>query len=192
MKIYVIRHGQTTGDVEDRYGGDYDDHLTPLGISQAKDLADSLMNENIEIMYVSPLIRAQETAKLLQNVLGVEIETVKDLKERNQNGVLTGMVRSEAQKKYPELVEKVKDPHNTIEGAEDFGAFSKRVVEAVNKIANSGFETVAVVTHGGPIRRMLENVLLGSPDAKIEDCGWLLMDYKDGIYTLEKKKGITS
>lgn len=28
MKIFLIRYGETTGDVEDRYGGWYDDHLT--------------------------------------------------------------------------------------------------------------------------------------------------------------------
>ena len=39
MKIYLIRHGQTTGDIEDRFGGDYDDHLTRLGKSQSQNLA---------------------------------------------------------------------------------------------------------------------------------------------------------
>jgi hypothetical protein len=28
MKIYLIRHGETTGDVEGRYGGDFDDSLS--------------------------------------------------------------------------------------------------------------------------------------------------------------------
>lgn len=35
MKIYLIRHGQTTGDVEDRYGGAYDDELTDKGKNEA-------------------------------------------------------------------------------------------------------------------------------------------------------------
>ena len=39
MQIYLIRHGQTTGDVEDRYGGDYDDRLTDLGKQQSQNLA---------------------------------------------------------------------------------------------------------------------------------------------------------
>lgn len=34
MKIYLVRHGETTGDVEDRYGGWYDDHLTDRGKEQ--------------------------------------------------------------------------------------------------------------------------------------------------------------
>jgi len=31
MKIFLIRHGETTGDIENRYGGSYDDHLTEMG-----------------------------------------------------------------------------------------------------------------------------------------------------------------
>ena len=49
MKIYLIRHGQTTGDLEDRYGGDYDDHLTEEGEQQAKRLAEKLASSGIEI-----------------------------------------------------------------------------------------------------------------------------------------------
>lgn len=190
MHIYIIRHGQTTGDIEDRFGGDYDDHLTPLGINQATQMSDSLMNANIEVIFASPLIRAQETAKLLQLSIGVEIITVKDLKERNQNGILTGMIRSEAREKYPELAEQVKDPKNTIEGAESFEDFRKRVIAAIHSIANSGYDTVAVITHGGPIRRILENILQMSSDAKIDDCAWILLDYKEGKFELTKKTGI--
>lgn len=191
VNIYVIRHGQTTGDVEDRYGGDYDDHLTPLGINQAKELADSLMNAGIEVIFASPLIRTQETAKILQASIGVEVETVSNLRERNQNGVLTGMIRSEAKAKYPQLVEDVKDPNKTIEGAEDFNLFRHRVIEAIHGIANSGYDTVAVVTHGGPIRRILENMLQAGGAYKIDDCSWLLIKAKEGSFELVKKVGIS-
>ena len=37
MLIYLARHGETTGDVEDRYGGDYDDHLTEKGTERNAD-----------------------------------------------------------------------------------------------------------------------------------------------------------
>lgn len=45
MKIFLCRHGQTTGDIEDRYGGDYDDHLTDLGKTQAEELANKLQGK---------------------------------------------------------------------------------------------------------------------------------------------------
>jgi len=43
MKIYLIRHGETTGDVEDRYGGSYDDHLTDKGRGQLEKTAKELV-----------------------------------------------------------------------------------------------------------------------------------------------------
>lgn len=38
MNIYLIRHGQTTGDIENRYGGSYDDELSSEGEIQAHKL----------------------------------------------------------------------------------------------------------------------------------------------------------
>ena len=42
MNIYLVRHGQTTGDLENRYGGDYDDHLTELGKQQSAEVPGKL------------------------------------------------------------------------------------------------------------------------------------------------------
>jgi broad specificity phosphatase PhoE len=62
MKIFFIRHGETTGDVENLYGGIYDDHLSPKGRDQAQRLAIVLKDKGIERIFSSPLIRAKETA----------------------------------------------------------------------------------------------------------------------------------
>jgi broad specificity phosphatase PhoE len=35
MIIYLIRHGESTSDIDNLYGGDYDDHLTENGKAQA-------------------------------------------------------------------------------------------------------------------------------------------------------------
>ena len=51
MKIFLIRHGETTSDVEDRYGGDYDDHLTEKGEQQSEELAEILKDKNIQVIF---------------------------------------------------------------------------------------------------------------------------------------------
>lgn len=96
MKIYLMRHGQTTGDIEDKFGGDYDDRLTELGKSQAKELAKKLKNLNIEKIFYSPRIRAAETAEIVNKATNILIEQVDDLRERNAYGILTGKLKSEA------------------------------------------------------------------------------------------------
>lgn len=190
MKIFLCRHGQTTGDIEDRYGGDYDDHLTALGKSQAYLLADSLKNNGIEKIFVSPLIRAKETAEIVGKNLNLVPEVIKDLKERNRNGILTGMIKSEAKNKYPDLIDLLGDYKNTIEGAENFEGFQIRINEAIKEISKRNHETVAIITHGGPIVTILRQIE-SVPDYKIEDCGFAELLVEDGKMVVFKLNDVT-
>ena len=189
MKIYLCRHGQTTGDVEDRYGGDYDDHLTELGNTQAQLLADFLKSKGIKKILVSPLIRAKETAEILGKTLNLVPEVILDLKERNQNGILTGMIKSEAKNKYPDLADLLRDYKNTIEGAESFEDFQIRIIRAIKGILKMNNETIAIVTHGGPIITILRQIESAS-DYKIKDCAFAEIDIVDGIMKVISLNGI--
>ena len=153
MKIYLIRHGETTGDIENRYGGDYDDHLSATGKVQCEGLVQKLKNKNIEIIYHSPRIRAKETAEILNKSLKVNIEPVTDLRERNNYGVLTGLVKTEAKAKHPEEVKKLeKDKlHHKVSGSEDYKPFKERVISAFQKLISGKHDVVAIISHGGPI-----------------------------------------
>ncbi|MFA6446449.1 MAG: histidine phosphatase family protein, partial [Candidatus Paceibacterota bacterium] len=175
MEIYLIRHGQTTGDIENRYGGDYDDELTDEGKIQAHKLADKIANSGIQVILCSPLIRAQQTAKILNTKLHCEIKTIENLRERNQNGILTGMIREEAKLKYPELAEQVKDYRNQIEGAESYPDFVERIKKAFMEISNSGgYSTIGIVTHGGPIRVIFREILKDR-EIDIADCAFAVL-----------------
>lgn len=70
MKIFLIRHGETTGDVEDRYGGTYDDSLTTRGRQQLQETAELLKKSGIEVIFHSPLKRAKESAEIIQREIG--------------------------------------------------------------------------------------------------------------------------
>lgn len=189
MKIIFIRHGQTTGDVEDRYGGDYDDHLTQEGVRQAECLAKELKDKNIEKISVSPLARAQETAEILVKEIGCKIETQAIFKERNQNGILTGMIRSEAKQKYPELVEKLKDKFNTIEGAESYEDFKNRITEGFGDLISQNFDCVAVVWHGGPMRVLYRDILkIG--EITPGDCCWVEIERYGAEFKITDSKRI--
>jgi len=191
MKIYLIRHGQTTGDIEDRYGGAYDDDLTEEGKKQSQNLANKLGDSGIQILFCSPLKRTQQTAKILQTKLGCEIKTVEDLRERNKNGILTGMTKDEATAKYPELVEKLKDYRNQIEGAESQDDFGERIKKAFMKIANLvNYSTIGVVTHGGPIWFILRDILKNEGLVSIADCGYAILNTDGTNFTIEKLDGI--
>lgn len=191
MEIYLIRHGETTGDIENRYGGDYDDDLSEKGQDEAKELADKLISSGIQLILCSPRIRAQQTAKSLANKLNCEIKNIQDLRERNQNGILTGMVRDEAKEKYPELTEKVKDYHNQIEGAEGYGDFVIRIKKAFEEIkAIKDYETIAVVTHGGPIRVFFREILKAG-EIEIGDCAYVILEIENDNFIIKELDGIT-
>ncbi len=185
----MIRHGQTMSDVEDRYGGDYDDHLTELGKSQVKGLARRLKDKNIEIIFASNRIRAQETAKILNTVLKVKIKTEKGIRERNLYGPLTGMKKSEAKEKHPELVEALKDYRNTIEGAESYDDSRRRMIKAFKKVVDSKKEIVAIVTHSGPIKSIFRE-LLGKEIDTVADCASAELEALDGKAKLLRTEGI--
>lgn len=191
MKIYLIRHGQTTGDVEDRYGGAYDDELTNDGKTQANELGDKLIDSGIRVLFCSPLKRAQQTAEILKARLGCEIKTVHDLRERNKNGILTGMTKSEAKTKYPELVEKLKDYKSQVEGAESQDDFAERIKKAFMEIISNGnYSTIGIVTHGMPFWVIFGDILNDHGITKISDCAYAIIDKNGHMLKIEKLDGI--
>ncbi len=180
MRIIFIRHGQTSGDVEDRYGGDYDDSLSATGKNQAKNLPLELKDKGIELIISSPLNRAKETA-LIVSQLSCPIIIESGFKERNQYGMLSGMIKSEAKTKYPDLVEKLKDRLNTIDGAESYQDFSERVIKAFQDLVDDNkHQCVAVIWHGGPMRVLFRDILKIGELIEIGDCAWTELDITEG------------
>jgi len=164
MKILLIRHGETTGDVEDRYGGAYDDHLTDKGRQQLQQTAKQLKGRQIDVIFVSSLIRARESADIINEKLGTQVEIMDGLRERNY-GVLGGLTKAEALEKYPEAVEAHKDPSNTDPEGESQADFSARVLSTFESIKGGGYDVVAVVSHGGPIKTIMRHLNMPLPDS---------------------------
>ncbi len=176
MKIFFIRHGETTGDIENRYGGNYDDHLSEKGEKQSNDLAKVLKNSGIEKIFSSSLIRAQETSRIIAKEVNCEITIEPNLRERNQYGILTGMKKDEAKEKYPEQVELLKDRLNTIDEAESYEDFSNRISETFKRITDSNYKTIAIVSHGGPLRVLFRDILKWGELTDIGDCAYVELD----------------
>ncbi len=167
MKILLIRHGETTGDLEDRYGGTYDDHLTEEGRQQLARTAHLLKGKEVDKIYSSTLIRARESAEIINEVLNTDIEFVEGLQERGY-GVLGGLTKEEAIEKYPEAVELHKDPANTDPEGESQKNFTERVLETFDAICKQTNETIVIVSHGGPLKVIMRYLNMPLP-SKIGD-----------------------
>ena len=62
MQIYLIRHGMTQANKEFRYAGSTDVPLCEAGVAEAEALGGI---RSVKEVYVTPLIRTQQTAKIL-------------------------------------------------------------------------------------------------------------------------------
>ncbi len=162
MKILLIRHGETTGDLEDRYGGFYDDHLTDKGRVQLKATAEKLKGIPVDIIFSSSLIRARESSKILNEVLQTEVVLLDGLRERNY-GVLGGLTKKEALEKYPEVVELHKDYNNTDPEGESWNDFTSRVLNTFSDIVSHPHQTIVILGHGGSIKAILRKLNLPLP-----------------------------
>ncbi len=192
MKIYLVRHGETTGDVEDRYGGDYDDHLSKNGIEESEGLAKKLNGKGIQIFYCSPRTRAIETEAIVNRNLKVELKIVEDLRERNNYGVMTGLTKADGLREYPDEVMKLKKDsiRHHVKGSEDYDSFKKRVVDAFEKVTKEKkHSTIAIVTHGGPIRCILREVLRSGELETLNNCSIFIIDKLNGRLSLVSMEG---
>jgi phosphohistidine phosphatase len=71
MKLYILRHGEAAEHGDPRYLNDADRPLTPKGIQRTKALAHALrqMDITFDVIFSSPLVRARETAEIVERGL---------------------------------------------------------------------------------------------------------------------------
>ncbi len=70
MKLYLVRHGETVGNVEGRIQGQTDGELTDEGRMQAQRVAERLRHEDFDCIYSSDLARARNTAEAIHHYHG--------------------------------------------------------------------------------------------------------------------------
>lgn len=163
MELLVIRHGQSEADVTNRHEGRADFPLTDLGRSQAARLADWVARKAPpDLIWSSPLQRTAETARMLAAATGAPLDFKEGLMEWD-NGVLAGLPRDEALRKYPPPPGG-RRYHERIPEGESELEFRARVEAVWAELLHSvdPGRRVAVVAHGGTIT-MLFRAFLGLP-----------------------------
>jgi broad specificity phosphatase PhoE len=103
MRLYLIRHGETHWNKEERVQGKSDIALTDLGRQQAACLAEVLSHENIAAVYSSPMIRAVETASTIARPHGLEVRQECALLELDE-GELDGLTYQEMRERYRDFL----------------------------------------------------------------------------------------
>lgn len=154
--IYFVRHGQSMGNVNAEFHGQYNSDLSVLGHSQACLAGEYLRNKKIDIFYSSDLNRAYQTAcHIAQNY------NSKVIKNENLREIFAGkwekMKFSDIEKEYPEEYYLWKN--NIAEcrcpGGESVKELYERINSEVDKLAkiNDG-KTICIATHATPLRML--------------------------------------
>lgn len=156
-EILIVRHGQTSWNVERRIQGWRDIELNDNGHSQAQALARHLANQHeqaqqiIDAVYSSDLLRAQQTANAIAQALTLPLSLIEGVRERNY-GVLEG-VPFDRMHEHDPVVAKVwadRHPDGVIPNGETLRQFHQRVTDCLQTVASKHpGQRVVIVTHGG-------------------------------------------
>lgn len=154
-RLLLVRHGETLWNREQRWQGQTDVPLSPLGHEQARSLAHRLRElvPDAAAIYSSDLARARDTAIAAAQALGLEIVEDTGLREMDV-GVWSGLARDEIRERFAfdwDRIAAGDDPPRG--GGETLACFSERVFSTLRRIVrrHHGAPIVAV-THGGAIR----------------------------------------
>ncbi|MDE3094312.1 MAG: histidine phosphatase family protein [Acidobacteriota bacterium] len=152
----LVRHGETTWNVERRIQGHNDDAgLTERGIEQVRAAAEKLAESGARRIISSDLTRARETAEVIGQRLGLEISYDPTLRERSY-GDLEGRLDDVLSPETSGIANGViVDVHAAPPGGESIAALKERITTALERLATQHpGETIIVVTHGGLIRTL--------------------------------------
>jgi broad specificity phosphatase PhoE len=174
-KLFLVRHGQSAGNAEGRFGGHSPTPLSDLGFEQARLTAEALAREKITAIYSSDLLRAVQTAEPLSKLVGIPIVTSEAFRERNV-GVLEGLTFDESKQEYPNdyyaLVNR--NIHHVITKGESYTNLLDRItVELRNLLRKHRGERIAVFTHTGALCFMTLH-LLGAIHRGTKQTPWII------------------
>jgi len=165
--------------------------LTETGIQQAEALADRLSIENIIGLYTSPILRAQQTGRIIAEKLNLPVVVENALRE-NDCGSLEGRGDEEAWATMIELFQEWmqgKRRDVAMAGGESFEDITKRFMPFIKELIQKSQGkpgSILLVSHGGLLYTMLplllENVTHEFAGSRImTNTSLVIADEKDGL-----------
>jgi len=161
-RLILLRHGESQWNLENRFTGWVDVPLSPRGIQEAKDAGEKLRSFTFDRAFTSVLARANETLRLVLDIIGqtgIPIEKDKALNER-MYGELQGLNKDETVKKYGEAQVKIWRRSYDVRppGGESLKDTAERVLpyyeHTIKPYLLKG-DTILVAAHGNSLRALI-------------------------------------
>ena len=167
-QLTLVRHGQSTYNLENRFTGNLDVELTDLGRREAVSAGENLKSYHFDFVYTSMLKRAQETLTIiLEEINQITIPVIFNaaLNER-MYGDLQGLNKAEIGKQYGETQLEIWRRSYAVRppGGESLEDTYKRTVPyyiSVIKPKLKQGKNILIVAHGNSLRALimyLENI----------------------------------
>lgn len=177
MKIDFVRHGQSEHNKIGKINGQImNGHLTEEGIEQAHKTLEEI-SDKYTVIYSSDLLRAKETAEILNKKLKLSIIYDERLRERSF-GSLEGKSWKELEPELLVIDRAQKYNYRPYEG-EAVEDVEKRLLSFIDDVRqNKKNEKILVVAHGGIIR-VLHRLLNGEVPEIIHNASVHEFEFKD-------------
>jgi 2,3-bisphosphoglycerate-dependent phosphoglycerate mutase len=159
--LFLMRHGRSLADDEQKCEGRYDSPLTETGRKQAMNTAQYFCNNGIKFdgIFTSTLSRAKETAEIINQRQNTKIIQNELFVERD-NGVLAGKTYEEVKKRYsgkPQFHHPYRYlPENS---GENDAMLHSRAILAINSVFNLNDGVYLVVSHGGILNALMRYIV---------------------------------
>ena len=190
-KIYLIRHGESEGNLHNMFLGHCDLPLTQKGVAQAQMTAQYLKGIKVDAIYSSDLKRAFGTAQCIAELLCMPIIKDQNLREIYA-GKWEGMPFMGIGETYKESFDTWLHDfgHARCDGGESVVELKERFISALEEVAKANDQkTVFVFTHATPIRLFAAHCL-GKTVDEYKDVPWSANAsvteavYEDGAFKL--------
>jgi len=168
-KITFLRHGESVGNADGYFQGQGDFPLTERGREQVRALAARWLAEKRQFDHViaSPLSRARETAEILVEALGMEIERIDPIWMERHNGELTGLKHKEGRKTFPQPP--FQNPYQSFGGSGEGDAeLYLRASRALHGILSGEPGRYLIVSHGAILNNTIKAVVGITPQASYQ------------------------
>ena len=164
MRLYLVRHGQTSWNTIGRAQGHTDIPLDPVGLEQASNLRQAFEGVRVDRILCSDLSRCLETALPISEATQTPLEARKDLRERGFGewegkmfNEVSALLATEAELAGVSA-QQIRPP-----GGESFEDVWARL-DAVQQLLLDTRDHIVVVSHGGALSLLLAKLIRGTVD----------------------------
>ncbi len=185
-KVLLIRHGETNFNRERRLQGVMEIPLNERGRDQAASVARYLKGLSIDALYTSPILRAQETAEIIGNLIGLPPRSDKRLREI-EFGIFEGLTFGEVERRFPAAHRNWTTGYLAYRApqGESRRDVQRRMRAAWDDMtANSDHKSIALVSHGSAIAIFLGSLYATLPGTSIKNTSITTLKRRDNIWEI--------